>query len=204
MRRPIARGGGRERAARTGGVDRLTELAGRINAPDRSICRLLLEHRGADHFLGCRRRGHLAAKGPGGAGTAPCARCGGPTPTSLPPAWNEGGSELVVPIGVLVQKEAEIGGPGVETAVLNTADLFTFPRQPWSGRHVPSFPTPRTRGDGRHSPGQTANDAPWLPVGKTERRCRRPIFRRPGLLQLFSNLLRTTADSSDHLVTTPL
>jgi hypothetical protein len=41
----MARAGGRERLARTGGGDRLYELAGRINERDRTICRLLFDHR---------------------------------------------------------------------------------------------------------------------------------------------------------------
>ena len=42
---PTARGGGGERSARTAGGDRLYELAGRINDRDRTICRLLYDHR---------------------------------------------------------------------------------------------------------------------------------------------------------------
>jgi hypothetical protein len=41
----MARGGGQERLAKHGGGDRLYELAGRINERDRTICRLLIDHR---------------------------------------------------------------------------------------------------------------------------------------------------------------
>lgn len=41
----MARGGGEERPARPSGGDRLYELSGLINEGNRTICRLLLEHR---------------------------------------------------------------------------------------------------------------------------------------------------------------